>query len=156
MKWILIWLAFVSMLPANDISGPDAEFKDYMINRVNEIRNKGCKCGRVYMQPVGPVRWNETLYRSAEVHAKEMMQFNYFAHFSKDGLDIGDRLQKAGYNWQVAGENLGEGQKDFEEVLQDWLESPSHCRMILHPRVTEMGVAKIGKYWVQHFGKPMP
>ncbi|MBK9735467.1 MAG: hypothetical protein IPO92_11025 [Saprospiraceae bacterium] len=84
-----------------------------------------------------------------------MKEYNFFAHFSKDGLDIGARMEKSGYNWMVAGENLGEGQKSFEEVLGDWLKSYSHCTMLMNPRVDEMAVAKVDKYWVQHFGKKM-
>ncbi len=108
------------------------------------------------MAPVENIVWNETLYKSAFSQATEMHQYNFFAHFSKDGLNIGERLQKAGYDWMVAGENLGEGQKTFDEVLHDWLKSYQHCTMLMHPRVEEMAVAKVDKYWVQHFGKKMP
>jgi len=67
-----------------------------------------------------------------------------------------DRFDDFGYRWQFAGENLGEGQESFQEVVRDWLASPSHCRMIMNPDMTEMGLAKRGKYWVQHFGKLIP
>jgi uncharacterized protein YkwD len=152
---ILILAGVFCTLSFTPVSGPDVHIKDYMINQVNMVRKSGCYCGKRYMHPVAPIRWSEVLYTSAENHAREMLQYNFFAHFSKDGKDIGERLQNFGYNWQVAGENLGEGQKDFDEVLEDWKASSSHCRMLMHPRVTEMAVAKIGKYWVQHFGKPM-
>lgn len=152
---IVIFIGLLSLISFKPAPGPDVYSKDYMIYKVNEVRAKGCQCGKRFMHPVSPIKWSDKLYTSAESHAKEMMQFNFFEHFSRDGMGIGDRLQKFGYNWQVAGENLGEGQKDFDEVLNDWIASSSHCRMLMHPRVTEMAVAKIGKYWVQHFGKPM-
>jgi uncharacterized protein YkwD len=126
-----------------------------MVNAVNEIRAKGCHCGRRYMEPVAPIKWNEVLFKSAYIHAKEMHDNNFFAHYNMDGLNIGERLEKVGYKWQVAGENLGEGQESFQEVLVDWRRSYSHCTMLMHPKVTEMGVARFNNYWVQHFGKKM-
>lgn len=126
------------------------------MDKVNKIRAEGCYCGRKYMKPTSPVKWNSKLYESALGHAKEMKKYNYFSHFSRNGKDIGDRLDKYGYNWQVAGENLGEGQITFDEVLNDWIKSRSHCKMLMNPKVDEMAVAKQGKYWVQHFGKQLP
>jgi len=135
---------------------PGADEQQSMIEAVNGIRTRGCYCGRRYMEPVPPVQWNEKLYTSALSQAKDMYKNNFFAHYSHDGLNIGQRLERVGYNWMVAGENLGEGQMSFDEVMSDWKRSYSHCTMLMHPRVTEMGVAKVDKYWVQHFGKQMP
>lgn len=133
----------------------DVDMQKYIVTKVNEVRTKGCHCGRRHMKPAQPIKWDETLYKSAFSHAKEMFDYKFFAHFSKDGLDIGDRLEKHGYDWQVAGENLGEGQRQFDEVFKDWLASYSHCTMLMNPKVEEMAVAKYDKYWVQHFGTKM-
>ena len=127
-----------------------------ILEQVNELRAKGCYCGSRYMDPVHPVRWDETLYRSALAHAKDMSTNDYFSHHSQEGEDIGMRLDKYGYQWQVAGENLGEGQRSFGEVLNDWKKSKSHCRMLMNPKVEDMAVARFGKFWVQHFGRKMP
>jgi len=127
-----------------------------MLKKVNNIRENGCFCDETYMPSTGPLVWNETLYKSALGHAKEMSRYNYFAHYSVDGKDIGDRLDRYGYNWQIAGENLGEGQKSFDEVLRDWQRSKSHCKMLMNPKIREMGVARHGRFWVQHFGKQIP
>lgn len=132
---------------------PSDEIKNYMITKVNNLRARGCKCGSERMKPTTPLKWNDTLYESALSHAKEMNRYNYFAHYSLDGLDIGERLDKVGYKWVVAGENIAEGQKDFDEVLFDWIKSKSHCKMLMNPKVNEMSVAKSGRYWVQHFGR---
>lgn len=134
-------------------SGWTSADKLRMIESVNEIRAKGCRCGRRYMEPAGPVKWNDILFKSAITQAKEMNEHDFFGHFDSNGLNIGERLDKAGYNWAVAGENLGEGQLTFEEVLQDWMDSYSHCTMLMNPKVDEMAIAKLDKFWVQHFGK---
>jgi len=156
---ILLFIFLLTFLNV-DISNSETSFsvmeQKTMVDSVNKIRQKGCYCGRRFMEPVGTVTWNPKLHKSALDHANDMHQNNFFTHYSKEGLNIGDRLEKVGYNWMVAGENLGEGQKSFDEVLNDWLESYSHCKMLMHPKVTEMGIAKVEKYWVQHFGKEMP
>ena len=141
---------------AVDINHYDEAYKASILKKVNRVRTTGCFCGRRYMPATTPLKWNETLYKSALGHAKEMTRYNFFAHYSVDGDDIGERLEDYGYDWQVAGENLGEGQKSFEEVLRDWLESRSHCKMLMNPKVDEMAVATHGRFWVQHFGKKMP
>lgn len=134
---------------------PTEKEQQTMVAKVNEIRTKGCYCGKKYFAPVKPIQWDNTLYKSAFKQAEEMEKHHFFNHFSKEGYNIGDRLDMVGYHWEVAGENLGEGQKTFEEVLGEWLASYSHCTMLMHPKVEEMAVAKYGNYWVQHFGKRM-
>lgn len=135
---------------------PDAGTKAYMLQEVNELRAKGCYCGRTYMPPAPPVEWHDKLYRSALSHAKEMSDHGFFSHFGRYGENIGARLDEHQYRWQVAGENLGEGQKTFDEVLRDWIQSDSHCEMLMNPKVEDMAVARYRKMWVQHFGKELP
>lgn len=130
--------------------------KDTMVMKVNNIRTEGCKCGRSYMPPVDKLTWNEKLYASAISHAKDMSKYSYFSHVSRKGKDVGERVEKYEYNWQVVGENIAEGQRNFDEVLSDWLKSPSHCKMIMDGKVNEMGIGRSGRYWVQHFGKQKP
>ena len=127
--------------------------KSVMLHKVNEVRAEGCRCGSKKMPPVGAVKWNEKLQRSALSHAADMSKNSYFSHFSKRGEDVGKRVDKFNYNWLVVGENIAEGQRSFDEVMKDWLKSPSHCKMIMDGKVNEMGIGKSGKYWVQHFGK---
>ncbi len=156
MKSLSLVILLILGMGGEPIKHPDKNQQKDMVDSVNKIRTEGCYCGNRYMPPVQNIDWNMTLYQSALNHAKEMNDFNFFAHFSKEGANIGERLTKIGYNWMVAGENLGEGQESFDEVLTDWLKSYSHCTMLMHPNVKEMAVARVDKYWVQHFGKQMP
>lgn len=153
--WIIL-VTFFSFWTSWPEGHPSVDQQKKMVEAVNKIRQKGCYCGKKYMAPVAQIEWNPVLYKSALIQASEMHEHDFFAHYSKEGLNIGQRLDKVGYNWMVAGENLGEGQKSFDEVLTDWLLSFSHCTMLMHPKVNEMAIAKVDKYWVQHFGKQMP
>ncbi len=146
---------FLSFFLNEDNNAPSLSEQQYMVEAVNKIRQKGCHCGKRYMKPAPQIQWDNTLFKSALEQAKEMDKYKYFDHYSIDGKNIGERLEKVGYNWSVAGENLGEGQKSFDEVLKDWLKSYTHCTMLMNPKVDEMAVAKVNRYWVQHFGKKM-
>jgi uncharacterized protein YkwD len=126
--------------------------KEIILSKVNKIRAEGCYCGRKWMDPVGPLVWSETLSKSAMAHAKDMYKNNFFSHYSHQGQDIGQRLDAFNYHWQYVGENIGEGQNDFDEVLMDWLKSRSHCRMLMNENMKEMAVVNYKQYWVQHFG----
>lgn len=156
----MLWIFIISLLdifyliPLVHVD-VEPHVREQMLMKVNHVRKNGCRCGKRYMAPAGPVKWDETLYKSALSHALDMASNKFFAHYSSDGLNIGDRLEKIGYDWQVVGENLGEGQKSFDEVLEDWMQSYSHCVMLMNPKVDEMAVARYEKYWVQHFGKKM-
>ena len=130
------------------------------INRVlaeiNKLRSKGCICGNERMAPVGPLKWHQVLYRVSNTYARYLARNRHFDHISKEGEDLGDRLDRVGYQWNLIGENLGVGYDDFYAVFRAWQESPDHCKMLMNPRMKEMGIAKKGKYWVQHFGTKMP
>jgi uncharacterized protein YkwD len=58
-----------------------------------------------------------------------MDQKKFFAHVGPDGKDIGERVEKYGYNWKFIGENLGRGQSDIYELITDWKKSFTHCKL---------------------------
>lgn len=148
MQLVTLLLIILSAFIPNDLPS-----KRYIVEKVNHVRSKGCHCGRTYYPPAPPVRWNNKLYDSAYNHASQMRKYDFFSHESIYGENLGERISQVDYNWKYVGENLGVGQRTFDEVLQDWIESRSHCEMLMNPKVNEMAVAKSGKYWVQHFGK---
>jgi uncharacterized protein YkwD len=104
------------------------------------------------MPAVGTVKWHSKLEISATLHARQMLRYQFFEHFSKGGKDIGERVTAVGYPWRTVGENLGRGQMSIPELIDDWIESPTHCRLLMNPKFREMGAAHAGNYWVLHMG----
>lgn len=51
------------------------------------------------------------------------------------------------------GENIAKGQLTVEQVMQDWMNSPSHRTNILRPEFEEIGIGIFGDVWVQNFGR---
>jgi uncharacterized protein YkwD len=132
-------------------------FKDEFLERINDVRQKGCKCGNVYMPPVPPLVWNNQLTDAAKDHARDMSKRKYFSHTSKDGRSIQDRIMATGYNYTcyksfAIGENIAQGQESIAEVSDGWFESPGHCKNLMNPSFKEIGIAEYNRYWVQDFG----
>ena len=132
-------------------------FKDEFLQRINEVRSKGCKCGNLYMPPAAPLVWNNKLADAAEDHARDMSKRQYFSHTSKDGRSIQDRITGAGYTYNgyksfAIGENIAQGQQTIAEVSNGWFKSPGHCKNLMNPSFEEIGVAEHNLYWVQDFG----
>lgn len=154
---ILIFIGSVIEMSAQEWQTNDIGFdQEKVLDKLNKLRSQGCDCGRKYMKPASPVFWNKKLVESANIQAKMMRKYRYFGHVGPDGKNVADKMDEVNYPWQFAGENLGEGQRSFMEVLRDWIDSPTHCELLLDPRMQHIGLVKSSKYWVLHMGKELP
>ena len=124
-----------------------------VLDEVNRLRAQGCRCpgGKKYA-PAPALRWDTQLENAAQAHADDMQKRNYFSHTSTDGTDFDERMKRAGYDWQQAGENIAKGQPTAQAVVLAWRNSQGHCKNLMNPRFEDMGVAKSGAYWVQDLG----
>ncbi len=84
---------------------------------------------------------NSKLNEAAALKAQDMLEKDYFAHESPDGVMAWDFIEQVGYEYSVAGENLAIGFLDSQEVHQAWNNSPLHKRNLLDPRFRDIGVA---------------
>ncbi len=104
------------------------------------------------------------LETSAQLHAQDMKNRDFFSHENPDGLRSSDRIKATGYGVVNAqecrcsyrvflGENLAKGQTSVEQVVREWMESPSHREAMLSKDYNEIGVGIVGDIWVLNFGK---
>ncbi len=152
---LLIGFFLTTGLFGQEIDNPQVS-PEYMVKKINDIRRKGCKCGRKRMKPVQPIKWNGTLYKAAKNYSAYMEKYDHFSHISLSGKNVGDRFDRVGYPFRFSGENIGYGYDDFDSVLIGWLESTSHCKMIMNKDMVDMAIGRYGIYWVQYFGAPQP
>lgn len=124
-----------------------------LLTLVNQLRKKGCRCGRKRMRSAPPLKINQLLNQAARSHAQDMASKNFFDHRGSNGSSISDRISKTGYDWQAVGENIFWGKVNIQEVFQGWKDSPSHCKNMMDKDFRDMGFAKVGDYWVQDLGK---
>ncbi|WP_298737312.1 CAP domain-containing protein [uncultured Chitinophaga sp.] len=124
----------------------------FLLRLVNGLRSRGCNCGDSKMPPVPSVSWNGTLEKAAWLHSKDMSEQSYFDHIAPGGSDPGQRLDAVGYPWLRYGENIATGLTDEQATVLGWLTSPKHCRNMMDPNFTEMGVGRYGKLWTMELG----
>ena len=89
---------------------------------------------------LAPLTINLTLQQVAQDYSSTLAFGDFFSHTGLDGRLPWDRAQDAGYNYQVIGENIAAGQLTPEQVVNDWLESPSHRANILNASFEEIGI----------------
>lgn len=81
------------------------------------------------------------LSQAAIEKAKDMFERDYWAHYAPDGTTPWQFIEQEGYRFMMAGENLAKGYDDPKELLQAWLDSPTHRYNIEKPEFDEIGVA---------------
>lgn len=112
---------------------------------------------------INKLKNSELLQKAAELKAEDMVKNGYFEHYSPDGKSPWYWLDQAGYKYEKAGENLAVNFSDSKDVVDAWMNSPSHKKNILKDSYEEIGIAtKEGKFKgndavfvVQFFGTPV-
>jgi len=123
-----------------------------IIQLVNDLRAKGCKCGEDQMSVVNKLNWSNQLEKAAAAHSTDMNTNNFFSHTGSDGSNAGERMKNAGYTWTMYGENIGKGYKTEEEVFNGWLTSGAHCKNMMEGAFSDFAVSRSGEYWTMALG----
>ncbi|MCM3362099.1 CAP domain-containing protein [Niallia sp. MER TA 168] len=91
----------------------------------------------------------------ADMKAKDMNDKGYFSHTSPTYGSPFDMMRDFGITYQSAGENIAQGQRSPEEVVEAWMNSEGHRANILNDKYTHIGVGfdEGGYEWVQMFVK---
>lgn len=109
-----------------------------------------------------PLKINPLLERAAELKVEDMAKRGYFAHNTPEGQTPWFWLEKTGYKFSYAGENLAINFFDSQDLIEAWLKSPLHKENILSRNFTEIGIAtakgvyngREAVFVVQMFGRP--
>jgi len=104
---------------------------------------------------------NTMLNQAAQRHSCYMATYKIMSHTG--GPDAPDRtlvsrIEKTGYKYSAAGENVAMGQSTAQRVMTAWLNSEGHRRNIESKDFDEIGVGLRSSdtgdlYWTQVFGK---
>ena len=89
---------------------------------------------------VGPVTFNAALATCAQKYSEVQAQQGKIDHTGPDGSNPGQRLRACGYNWKHYGENLAAGYANAEDVVNAWMNSPSHRKVMLNGKYKEIGM----------------
>ncbi len=142
------------------LNGADG-IRGEVLQRVNAFRAAGAICGTTIYASASPLNWNKLLQQVASDHSSDMAQQNFFSHDSLNGTTLAQRLITVGYNYTAAGENIAANDQSVEVVLNHWLNSPGHCRNMMNPIYSDIGVACVhsntatfSSYWTMDLGRP--
>jgi hypothetical protein len=105
---------------------------------------------------------NQSLNQGAQLKAGDMFAFDYWAHESPSGREPWEFFREVDYDYRVAGENLARDFMNADDVVQAWMESPTHRDNIVNAKYKEIGVAVVNgtlegiktTLVVQFFGTP--
>jgi len=106
---------------------------------------------------------NTELSQAAEKKATHMFQKDYWSHFAPDGTSPWDFIKQSGYQYEFAGENLAKNFLFSKNVVDAWMNSPTHHENIVRKEYTEVGYAVVNGMLngeettlvVQMFGTPL-
>ncbi len=132
-----------------------------MLQQVNTARSQARECGSTNHTAAAPLKWDCKLQQAALGHSRDMAENDFFAHTGSNGLGPGFRIDQQGYQARTWGENIAAGYATIESVVAGWLGSSGHCRNLMNPSFTDLGMASVETsgssysiYWTQVFATP--
>jgi uncharacterized protein YkwD len=143
------------------LAGPAPAVADAVQSVLSNVNAARAKAG------CGPLTLNGALMATAEAHARNMAEDDFFGHRDRSGKAFPARVRAQGYPLSLAAENIAAGQKTPDAAVQAWLDSPGHRKNIMNCRFRETGIAMVYQpddrplrgqsmplryYWVQVFG----
>jgi len=113
-----------------------------MLPVINAARGQARDCGEGTLPPQPPLLWSDSLAEIAKLHSMDMAREGYFSHTSIDGTTMGERVFPY-WNGSRVGENIAASSitRTDSFVVDLWLNSPGHCKLIMDPNFTHAGIA---------------
>lgn len=119
-----------------------AKIQYRMLDSVNALRQA---------RGASPLQLDSRLTAAAATHSRDMSLQNRPWHFGSDGSSPLDRVQRAGFQGMMRGENISETYETELETLAAWMEQPDTRNVVLDAQATDMGFAfhqePNGKIW---------
>ncbi len=84
---------------------------------------------------------NEKLSSAAFSKGENMIANNYWAHNAPDGTTPWYFIRQVQYDYVYAGENLARGFTKSDDIIEAWMESPTHKENMLSPNYRDVGFA---------------
>lgn len=133
------------------------------LQSLNDLRDEGCNCGNEMMRPASKLLWDDDLADIARIYAAQLSAANkgksqhiYLSHVGTDGTTTEDRLNANDYKAKACLENIAYLNGNFDMVLDHWLNNPQSCKNLLNRKMTSVGIARRGNFWVILMAVPQP
>lgn len=139
-KWLSVYtlalifshyFAFGFALTGSFIKNPQI-FSEEIVQYTNEKRLE---------EGLNSLSIDPTLSKAAEDKLGHMIEKDYWDHKSPDGTEAWYFIDKGGYTYTFAGENLARGFLDSKSTVLAWMKSDSHRENLLNQKYNDIGVA---------------
>lgn len=134
-KFVLIAICsiiFVFLAAPSAFASPISEAK--LIELTNQERT---------MRGIKPLTIDPMLYFAAKNKANDMLERDYFEHFSPIGKSPWNFIIDSGYHYKYAGENLAMDFRTSEGIMNAWMNSAGHKANILDENFNDIGLATL-------------
>ena len=109
------------------------------------------------------LRENANLNVAAYEKGKNMIEEQYWAHYSPSGKDPWGFILRAGYKYSYAGENLARNFSNANDAVVAWMNSPTHRDNILNNKYQDVSISVVQgnlhgeatTLIIQEFGTPI-
>lgn len=121
-----------------------SQFESQVVELTNQERAKN---------GLQPLQVDNELSKVAREKSRDMATNGYFDHNSPSYGSPFDMMKSFGISYRTAGENIAQGQRTPQEVVNAWMNSPGHRANILNGEFTHIGVGYVeqGNHWTQQF-----
>jgi uncharacterized protein YkwD len=143
--------------PSSPPSDRIGQIAEQMVDAVNQVRAQ---------RGLPPVHIEPNLMRTAQDLASDLATRHEISHYDSTGAYLGQRLDRHGYVYARAVENLAGGLDAPQFIVQLWETSPEHARNLFNPAVCQAGVGFVAldpgqaqgtmpTYWVLDMASPL-
>lgn len=128
----------------NQAIGNRSQYTRQVVDLTNEQRRRN---------GLSDLQIDTRLSSVAQTKSQDMQQNGYFSHTSPTYGSPFDMMRDFGVSYRTAGENIAQGQRTPQEVVNAWMNSEGHRRNILNGNFTHIGVGyeATGNHWTQMF-----
>lgn len=96
---------------------------------------------------IAPLRYNTELSKAASAKAQYILDNDSFSHEGEAGETFSSWIRSTGYTYTRVGENLAIHFDNPDDILEAWLDSPTHRKNLLNPLFEDIGLAVVtGEY----------
>lgn len=92
---------------------------------------------------LSPLKLDPVLSQAAKSKGEDMLNKDYWAHVSPDGVEPWKFFLDVGYKYRYAGENLARDFSNAASIVSAWMASPTHRDNILSPKYEDIGLAVV-------------
>ncbi len=132
---VAIGIAVNSFWSSYGVLGTNTDYSHSALLENTNLQRKAANQSELTIDPL--------LTAAAQAKASDMAARNYWSHDTPDGKAPWAFISAAGYNYELAGENLAYGFDGAEDAVTGWMNSPGHRANILNAGYQNVGFGVI-------------